>query len=154
EHAIVAEELAAVSAAYAVSVNVSGLPQSVLTQFGSEEQKKRYIPPLASGQAIGAFALSEPGSGSDAGNLRTTARKDGDDYVLSGTKFWITQGDVAETIIVMARTGEPGPKGISAFIVERGMKGLGYGKREKKMAMHVSHTMELVLTDLRVPKRN
>ncbi len=154
EYIVVIEELAAVSAAYAVSVAVSGLPLIVINVFGNEDQKKKYVPRLATGKAIGAFGLSEPSSGSDAASLRTTARKEGDEYVINGTKLWITQGDVAEVLILMARTGGPGPKGISAFIVEKGMKGFRCGKREKKMAMHASHTMELVFENLRVPAAN
>jgi alkylation response protein AidB-like acyl-CoA dehydrogenase len=154
EYAVVIEELAAVSAGYAVSVAVTGLPQMILAASGNEEQKKKFIPPLASGQAIGAFSLSEASSGSDAGSLRTIARREGDHYVVRGTKLWTTQGDVAETILLMARTGDPGPKGVSAFILEKGMPGFKLGKREKKMGMHVSHTMELVLEDVKIPVEN
>lgn len=154
EYAVTIEELAAANTGYAISVAVTGLPQVILNLFGNEAQKKKYIPPLASGRAIGAFSLTEAGSGSDAGALRTTAKRDGDHYVINGTKLYTTQGDVAETIILMARTGEPGPKGVSAFIVEKGMPGLKYGKREKKMGAHTSHTMELVLENLRVPAEN
>ena len=156
DYITVIEELAAVSAAYAISVSVTGLPQVILNACGTEEQKKKYIPPLASGKAIGAFGLTEASSGSDAGSLRTTARREGDHYVLNGTKLYITQGDSAQTLIVMARTGraEDGPKGISAFIIEKGMPGFGYGKREKKMGCHSSHTMELVFNDVKVPVGN
>ncbi len=154
EYIAAIEEIACSSGAYAISVAVTGLPQVILSQFGNDSQKKKYIPPLATGQAIGAFSLSEAVSGSDAGSLITTARKDGNHYVLNGNKFWTTQGDSADTIIVMARTGGPGPKGVSSFIVEKGMKGLSYGKREKKMGANISHTMELILTDLRVPAEN
>jgi alkylation response protein AidB-like acyl-CoA dehydrogenase len=151
EYIAVIEEIAAVSTAYAISIAVTGLPQVILSTFGTEEQKKRYIPPLASGQAIGAFSLSEAGAGSDAGNLRATARREGDSYILNGTKHWCTQADSAETIIVMARTGGPGPKGVSAFIVEKGTPGLKMGKRERKMGAHSSHTMEVLLENVRIP---
>lgn len=154
EYATVIEELAAGNLGYAISVAVTGLPQVILNQFGSQDQKQKYIPPLAKGLAIGAFALSEPGSGSDAGNLRTLAEKQGEDYVIRGTKLWITQGDIADTLVVLARTGGPGPKGISAFIIEKGMKGFRHGKREKKMGCHTSHTMELLFDEVRVPARN
>lgn len=154
EYAIVIEELARVSTSYAISVAVTGLPQMILAASGNEAQKQKYIPPLASGDAIGAFALSEPSSGSDAGSLRTTARLDGDHYVINGTKLWITQADVADTIVLMARTGGPGPKGVSSFIIEKGMKGFNLGKREKKMGCHISHTMELSFQDCRVPVAN
>jgi acyl-CoA dehydrogenase len=152
--AVILEELAAVSIAYAISIAVTGLTQVILHIFANDAQKKKYIPRLASGQAIGAFALSEASSGSDAGALRTTAQLDGDSYVLNGTKLWITQGDLAETLIVMARTGGPGTRGVSAFIVEKGMKGFTLGKREKKMGWNSSHTMELLFDQCRVPKEN
>lgn len=154
EYVIALEEIAAVNAGYAVSVSVTGLPQVILLKFGTDAQKKRYIPPLASGAAIGAFALSEASAGSDAGSLLTSARRDGSSYILNGTKLWITQGDVASTFILMARTGGPGPKGVSAFILEKGMKGFTCGKREKKMGLNTSHTMELVLENVRVPAEN
>ncbi len=154
EYAVVIEELAAVNTGYAVSVSVTGLPQVILNLFGNEEQKKKYIPPLASGQAIGSFSLSEPGAGSDAASLRTTAKKEGDHYILNGTKQWTTQADSAQTILLMARTGGPGPKGISAFILSKGMPGLSFGKREKKMGIHTSHTMEVLLNNVHVPAAN
>ncbi len=154
EYTTALEEIARVSAGYAISVAVTGLPQVILGKFGSEAQKTKYIPPLAQGKQIGGFSLSEPSSGSDAGSLLTTARKEGEKYILNGTKQWVTQGDVASTFILMARTGGPGPKGVSAFIVENKFKGFATGKREKKMGMHVSHTMELVLQNLEVPAEN
>jgi alkylation response protein AidB-like acyl-CoA dehydrogenase len=154
EYILVIEEIAAISTAYAISVAVSGLPQSILLSGGTEEQKKRYIPPLAQGKAIGAFSLSEASSGSDAASLRTTAKLEGDHYVINGTKLWTTQADVAETILLMARTGGEGSEGVSAFIIEKGMPGLQYGKREKKMGCHISHTMELVFKDCKVPVKN
>lgn len=154
EYIRVIQEIASVSSGYAISVSVTGLAQMILEKFGNEEQKKKYIPKLASGQAIGAFSLSEPSSGSDAASLLTTAKKDGTDYILNGTKLWTTQADVADVIIVMARTGGPGPKGISSFIVEKGMPGLKMGKCEKKMGLNVSHTMEVHLDHVRVPAQN
>jgi acyl-CoA dehydrogenase len=154
EYAVAIEEIAKANTGYAISVAVTGLPQVILNLFGTLEQKKKYIPPLAQGDAIGAFSLSEAVSGSDASALRTTATKQGDHYILSGTKLWCTQGDVASTLMVMARTGGPGPKGVSCFIVEKGMPGFGYGKREKKMGCHTSHTMELVHENVKVPAAN
>ncbi|MGK5083365.1 acyl-CoA dehydrogenase family protein [Bdellovibrionota bacterium FG-1] len=157
EYAVAIEEIAKANTGYAISVSVTGLPQVILNLFGTPEQKKKFIPPLASGRHIGGFSLSEASSGSDAASLRTTATRQGDHYILNGTKLWCTQGDIAETIIVMARTGAAGvspSKGISAFILEKGMPGFSYGKREKKMGCHVSHTMELVLNNVRVPIEN
>jgi acyl-CoA dehydrogenase len=156
DYITVIEELAAVHSSYAISVAVTGLAQVILNLFGNEAQKKKYIPSLASGTAIGAFALSEASSGSDAGSLRTFARRDGDHYIINGTKLWITQGDVAETLILLARTGstESRAKGISAFIIEKGMKGFSLGKKEKKMGLCSSHTMELIFENCRVPAAN
>lgn len=152
EYAAVIEEIAAVSASYAVSVSVTGLPQGILLDGGTEAQKKKYIPRLAGGEAIGAFSLSEASSGSDAGSLRTSARREGSHYILDGTKLWTTQADSAETMVVMARTGGPGTKGVSAFLLEKG--GFAVGKREKKMGLCASHTMEVILQDVRIPKEN
>jgi len=154
EYIVALEELAAVNLGYAISTAVTGLTQVILNQFGTSAQKEKYIPALAEGRAIGAFALSEAGAGSDAGQLRTTAQKVGSSYVIQGTKQWITQGDSADTLIVMARTGGAGPKGISSFIVEKGMTGFKHGKQEKKMGCHTSHTMELVFDQVRVPEEN
>jgi acyl-CoA dehydrogenase len=154
EYIVAIEEISLGNAGYGISVAVTGLPQVILNLFGNEEQKSKYIPPLAQGKAIGAFSLSEAGSGSDAGSLRTTAKREGDYYVVNGTKLWTTQGDIAETLIVLVRTGEPGPRGISALIVEKGMAGFQYGKREKKMGCHTSHTMELIFNQVKVPVRN
>lgn len=153
DYIVAMEELAAGSLGYAISVAVTGLTQVILNQFGNDEQKQKYIPPLASGKAIGAFSLSEPGSGSDAAALRTTAKKKGNHYILNGTKLWATQADTADTVIVMARTGAPdsGAKGISSFIIEKGMRGFQCGKQEKKMGMNISHTMEIILNDVEVP---
>jgi len=152
ELSIVIEELAAVNTTYAISVAVSGLPQIILSQFGTEEQKQKYIPPLASGTAIGAFSLSEASSGSDTASLRTTAEKKGDYYILNGTKLWCTQGDSAETLMVMARTGKSGDRGISTFLVKKDTPGFSLGKKEKKMACNSSHTMELVFDNAKIPK--
>ena len=154
EYIAALEELAAASSGYAISVAVTGLAQVILEKFGTEAQQKRYIPELAAGRAIGAFSLSEAGSGSDAAALRTMAVRDGEFYILNGTKLWTTQGDSASTVLLMARTGGAGPKGISTFIVEKGMPGFRCGKQEKKMGTHVSHTMELILENVRVPAAN
>lgn len=154
EYCVVVEEIARVSCAYAISVAVTGLPQIILADAGTEEQKKKYIPCLAMGDGIGAFSLSEASSGSDAGSLRTSAKLMGDHYLLNGTKLWTTQADVAETILLMARTGDAGSAGVSAFIIERGMPGVRFSKREKKMGLNISHTMEVVLENVKVPAAN
>jgi butyryl-CoA dehydrogenase len=161
DYVVVIEELARVSASYAVSVAVTGLAQMILASGGSEETKKKYLPAMASGEMIGGFALSEASSGSDAGSLRMTARlhagaagQDGDFYVLNGTKLWITQADSAGVLVVMARTGGEGSAGVSAFVVETKSPGFRCSKREKKMGLSISHTMEIVLEDVRVPAAN
>jgi butyryl-CoA dehydrogenase len=154
EYIAAIEEIAASSGAYAVSVAVSGLPQVILDTFGTAAQKEKYIPKLASGEWIGSFVLSEAGSGSDAASLRTSAELKGDHYLLNGTKLWITQADEADVFIAMARTGGPGAKGVSSFILDRSMSGIRMGKREKKMGMCISHTMEIILENVKVPVAN
>ena len=150
EYIAAIEEIAAVSSSYAISVAVSGLPQVILQTVGDESQKKKYIPHLAQGKWIGAFSLSEASSGSDAASLRTTAVKQGDHYVINGSKLWTTQADSADVTILMARTGGEGSKGVSSFIIEKGTPGFKMGKREKKMGTHISHTMEIHCDQLRV----
>ena len=147
----VLEEVAAVSASWAVSIAVTGLPQVILTAMGTEAQRERWLPGLASGELLGAFALSEPGSGSDAASLTTRAERDGDDYVLTGTKYWITHGGHADVYVVMARTGGDGPRGISAFLVPGDAAGLSFGRKERKMGMRSSPTVEVILDGVRVP---
>ncbi|GDX83597.1 acyl-CoA dehydrogenase [Deltaproteobacteria bacterium] len=154
EYALVLEEIARVAPSWAVCIAVNGLPQIILTKFGTDAQRQRFLPGLASAELLGAFALSEPGSGSDAASLRTTAVREGNQYVLNGTKFWITHGGYADVYVVMARTGGPGPKGVSAFLVEKGTPGLGYGKKEEKMGLRASPTVELVLENARIPAEN
>jgi alkylation response protein AidB-like acyl-CoA dehydrogenase len=154
EYAVVIEEIAKVSSSYAVSVAVTGLPQLILSTFGTPQQKADWLPGLASGERLGAFALSEPESGSDAGSMKSTAIRDGDEYVLNGTKFWITHGGFADTYVIMARTGELGPKGISAFLVAGDTPGLSFGKKEEKMGLCASPTVELIMENLRIPVSN
>jgi len=154
DYSIVLEEIARVSASYAVTVAVNGLPQVILGEFGTEDQNQKYVPGLAAGELLGAFALSEPGSGSDAVSLSTTAVRDGDSYVLNGTKFWITHGSYADVYVVMARTGEEGSSGVSAFLVDGDSPGLSFGKKEEKMGLRASPTVEVVLEDVRVPVSN
>jgi butyryl-CoA dehydrogenase len=154
EYALVIEEIAKVSASYAVCVAVNGLPQVILSAFGTEAQKNAFVPALAAGEDLGAFALSEPGSGSDAAAMLTTARKQGDKYILNGTKFWITHGGVADTYIVMARTGVEKSRGISAFVVRGDTPGLSFGKKEEKMGLRASPTVELIFEDAEIPAEN
>ncbi|HJN75264.1 MAG TPA: acyl-CoA dehydrogenase family protein [Myxococcota bacterium] len=154
EYAVVLEEVAKVSASWGVCVAVSGLAQVILSTFGNAAQRDEWLPGLAAGEKLGAFALSEPESGSDAASLRTTAVLDGEDYVLNGTKFWITHGGYADIYIVMARTSGTGARGISAFIVPGDAPGLSFGKKERKMGLRASPTVELILEDCRIPAQN
>ena len=126
-----------------------------LEKYGTEEQKQKYLVPLASGQKIGAFCLSEPEAGSDATSQRTTAIDMGEHYLLNGTKNWITNGSSASTYLVIAQTDvEAGHKGINAFIVERGMEGFVVGAKEDKMGIRGSDTHTLLFNDVKVPKEN
>lgn len=124
-----------------------------ILQFASEEQKRKYLPGLASGKWIGAWGLTEPNTGSDAGNMRTVAVKDGDYYVINGAKNFITHGKSGDVAVVIVRTGEVGDShGMTAFILERGTKGFAAGKKENKLGMRASETAELIFTDCRVHK--
>jgi butyryl-CoA dehydrogenase len=154
DYAYVLEEIAKSSVPYAVTVSVSSMVQTIINEYGNQKQKEKYLPELTSGQEIGAFALSESHSGSDAASLKTTAKKVDGGYNLNGTKMWITSGGIAKTYIVMARTGGEGSKGVSAFIVENGAKGFTFGKAEKKMGWKTSPTRELVFENCFVPQEN
>lgn len=126
-----------------------------ILQHASEEQKQKYLPKLATAEFIGAWGLTEPNTGSDAGNMRTTAVLDGDDYVLNGAKNFITHGKSGDVAVVIARTGEVGDsRGMTAFIVDRETPGFAAGRKEDKLGMRASETTELIFTDCRVPKEN
>ena len=126
-----------------------------ILQHASEEQKQKYLPKLATAEWIGAWGLTEPNTGSDAGNMRTTAVLDGDHYVLNGAKNFITHGKTGDVAVVIARTGEVGDsRGMTAFIIERGTPGFAAGRKEDKLGMRASETTELIFTDCRVPKEN
>ena len=150
------EEIATVDASVAVTVSVhNSLPTQMILQWGSEDQKERFLKPMARGELLGAFALSEPEAGSDAASLTTQAVRDGDGWVLNGTKAWVTSGSEADVIIVMARTDTPddrrGARGISAFIVTPDLPGFKVGKKEDKMGLRASPTVQLHFSDMRVP---
>ncbi len=154
DYVAVLEEMAKYSVAYAVTVSVSNMVQTILLNYGNEAQKQKYLPALTNGTEIGAFALSESHAGSDAASLKTMAKKVAGGYSLNGTKMWITSAGVAKTYIVMARTGGEGSKGVSAFIIRDGDKGFTYGKAEKKMGWKTSPTRELVFENCFVPEEN
>src|SRR5439155_947736 len=123
-----------------------------IASFASEAQKRRYLPRLASGEVLGAWGLTEPGSGSDAAALRTRAELSGDEWILNGSKAFITNASVCGTAVIMARTGpEKGSKGVSAFILEKGVPGFSAGSPYRKLGLHASDTAELILEDARVP---
>ncbi|MHB9144327.1 MAG: acyl-CoA dehydrogenase [Symbiobacteriia bacterium] len=154
--AIVLEELARGDAVSSVMFEVHNtLHAEAILHFGSEEQKKYHLPRLARGEVLGAYCLTEPSAGSDAGALRTRADRDGDDYILNGQKTFITNGGVADQYIVMA-TVDPtkGAKGITAFIVTKDMPGVSFGKPEEKMGLHASSTTDVFLDNVRVPAAN
>jgi len=155
-YVLVMEELSKVDASASVAVSVNNsLVCWGLETFGSEEQKMKYLVPLATGEKLGAFCLSEPEAGSDATSQRTTAVDMGDYYLLNGTKNWITNGSSASTYIVIAQTNpEKGSKGINALIVERGMEGFIVGAKENKLGIRGSDTHTLLFNDVKVPKAN
>lgn len=150
------EELSKVDASASVMVSVNNsLVCWGLETFGSEEQKQKYLTPLASGEIIGAFCLSEPEAGSDATSQKTTAIDKGDHYLLNGTKNWITNGGIAEVYLVIAQTDiDKGHRGINAIIVEKGMEGFEIGPKENKLGIRGSDTHSLMFTDVKVPKEN
>lgn len=155
-YVIALEEIAKIDASAAVIMSVNNsLVLWGLEAHGSEAQKQKYIPALAKGEIVGAFALSEPEAGSDASSQHTTASDHGDYYLLNGTKNWITNGGTAHTYIVIAQTyPEKGHKGINAFIVEKGMPGFSIGHKENKMGIRASDTHSLMFTDVKIPKEN
>lgn len=155
-YVIAVEELSRVCASTGVTLSAHiSLASWPIYKFGNEEQKKTYLAQLASGEKLGAYALSEPGAGSDVASMRTQAKLDGDHYVLNGSKVWITNGGVADIYIVFAKTDhDAGSRGISAFIVEKGTPGFSFGKKEKKLGIRSSPTTELIFEDCKVPKEN
>ncbi|RYD51896.1 MAG: acyl-CoA dehydrogenase [Sphingobacteriales bacterium] len=156
EYISVIEEVAKVCSSIGLSVAAhNSLCTGHILYFGNEEQKKRWLPKLATGEWIGAWGLTEANTGSDAGNMRCTATKDGDEWVLNGTKNWITHGITGHVAVVLARTGEPRTSGnVTAFVVERGTPGFKGGKKENKLGMRASETAELVFDNCRIPDAN
>lgn len=156
-YAIAVEELSRVCASTGVTLSAHlSLGANPIYLFGSEEQKRTFLAPLARGEKMGAFGLTEPMAGSDAGGTRTTAVRDGGDWVVNGTKIFITNAGEADTYVIFARTDREAEKhhGISAFVVEKGAAGFSFGKKEKKMGIRSSPTMELVFENCRVPAAN
>ena len=156
EHCVAMEEVSRASASVGLSYGAhSNLCINQISRNGSEAQKKRYLPKLISGEHVGALAMSEPGAGSDVVGMRTRAEKKGDRYILNGNKMWITNGPVSDTYVIYAKTDpDAGPRGITAFLVERGFKGFSTAQKLDKLGMRGSDTCELVFEDCEVPKEN
>ena len=154
EYITVIEEISKVCGSIGLSVAAhNSLCTNHILQFGTDAQKEKYLPLLATGQWIGAWGLTEPNTGSDAGRMQCVAVKDGDDYIINGTKCWITHGITGHVAVVIVRTGELlGSRGMSAFVIERGTPGFKAGKKENKLGMRASETAEMVFEDCRVHK--
>ncbi|MFY7965464.1 MAG: acyl-CoA dehydrogenase family protein [Chitinophagaceae bacterium] len=152
EYNAVIQEIAQVCGSVGLSVAAhNSLCTNHILTFGNEEQKQKYLPKLATAEHIGAWGLTEPNTGSDAGNMKTTAVKDGNDWILNGTKSWITHGKSGDIAVVITRTGEPRAKNNStAFIVERGTQGFMAGKKENKLGMRASETCEMIFDNCRI----
>jgi len=155
ELCLVIEELSRVCGGIALAYAGTALGTFPILLFGNEQQKRKYLPPIAKGEKLAAFGVTESGAGSDITTLNTTARKEGDYYILNGTKQWITNGGEAEIYVVIAATDKTkGPRGLSAFIVEKGMEGFGFGKKENKLGIRASATRELIFENCKVPIEN
>ncbi|USL42471.1 acyl-CoA dehydrogenase [Priestia megaterium] len=153
-YCIAVEELSRVCASTGVTLSAhTSLAGWPIYTFGTEEQKQKYLKPMATGEKIGAYGLTEPSAGSDAGGMRTLAVKDGEDYILNGSKIFITNGGEADIYVVFARIN-PNEKRTSAFIIEKDMPGFSVGKKEKKLGIRSSPTTEIIFEDCRVPKEN
>ena len=156
EYNVIIQEISKVCGSIGLSVAAhNSLCTGHILSFGNEEQKQKYLPKLATAEFLGAWGLTEPNTGSDAGNMKTTAVKDGDDWIINGTKSWITHGKSGDVAVVVCRTGEPRAKDNStAFIVERGTAGFSAGKKENKLGMRASETAEMVFDNCRIPDAN
>lgn len=155
ELCLVTEELSKACGGVAVSYAACGLGAYPILLMGSEEQKKKYLPQIASGEKLAAFCVTESGAGSDVSGMRTTARREGDHYRLNGVKQWITNGSVADIYCVIALTDRnKGARGATAFIVEKSFEGMGFGKKEKKLGIRASSTTEVVFDECKVPAGN
>ncbi len=155
ELCLVTEELSRACGGVAVSFAANALATYPILLYGNDSQKKKFLPDLARGKKLAAFALTEPEAGSDVSNVSTTAKREGDYYILNGTKHFITNGSVADICIVIAMTDKSkGPRGMSAFIVEKGQEGFSSGKKEEKLGIRASVTSELIFNDCKVPKEN
>jgi alkylation response protein AidB-like acyl-CoA dehydrogenase len=151
---LIFEELATACVSTAAYLSIHNMAAWMIDRFGSEAQRARFLPKLMSMEHFASYCLTEPGSGSDAAALQTSARRDGEDYVLNGTKAFISGGGTSDLYVAMVRTGEAGPKGISCVVVEKGAKGLSFGKKEKKLGWNTQPTAMVIFEDCRVPVAN
>lgn len=152
--AIIMEELSAGCTATAAFISIHNMASWMIDRFGSEEQRQRFLPKLTTMEKIASYCLTEPGSGSDAAALKTKAVKDGDHYVLNGSKAFISGAGVSDIYVCMVRTGEDGPKGISCLVIEKGTPGLSFGKKERKMGWNAQPTAQVIFDNCRVPVAN
>ncbi len=152
--AIIFEELSAGCTSTAAYISIHNMALWMIDRFGNDEQRKRLLPKLTTMEKIASYCLTEPGAGSDAANLKTKAVRDGDYYVLNGSKAFISGAGVSDVYTCMVRTGEDGPKGISCLVVEKGMPGLSFGKKERKMGWNSQPTAQVIFEDCRVPITN
>jgi alkylation response protein AidB-like acyl-CoA dehydrogenase len=152
--AIIMEELSAGCTSTAAFISIHNMASWMIDRFGNEEQRKRLLPKLVTMEKIASYCLTEPGSGSDAASLKTRAVKDDDHYVLNGSKAFISGAGVSDVYVCMVRTGEDGPKGISCIVVEKGMPGLSFGKKERKMGWNSQPTAQVIFDNCRVPVAN
>ena len=152
--AVIFEELARGCPSTAAYISIHNMVAWMIDRFGSDEQRRRLIPDLARMKRLGSYALTEPDSGSDAAALATRAERDGDAYVLTGTKAFTSGGGVSDLYLIMARTGGPGPRGISCFAVEKGTPGLSFGAQEKKLGWNSQPTASVIMENVRVPAAN
>jgi alkylation response protein AidB-like acyl-CoA dehydrogenase len=154
EASIIFEALSYGDVSTAAFLSIHNMSGWMIDKFGSQELRQRFVPRLTTMELVASYCLTEPGAGSDAASLSTRAVKDGDAYVLNGAKAFISGGGVSDIYVVMARTGGPGPKGISAFVVEKGTPGLSYGGQEKKMGWNAQPTAQVNFDDCRIPEAN
>lgn len=154
EAALIFEALSYGCPTTAAFISIHNMASWMIDQFGSAEVKAKFLPRLVGMEAMASYCLTEPGSGSDAAALRTTARRDGDDYIVSGTKQFISGGGVNDLYVTMVRTGEPGPRGISCLVIERDMPGVSFGAPERKLGWNASPTAQVILDNVRVPVAN
>jgi alkylation response protein AidB-like acyl-CoA dehydrogenase len=152
--ALIFEELATACVSTAAYLSIHNMTAWMIDRFGNEAQRARFLPKLMSMEHFASYCLTEPGSGSDAAALQTMARRDGDDYILNGTKAFISGGGTSDLYVAMVRTGEAGPKGISCLVIEKGAKGLSFGKKEKKLGWNTQPTAMVIFEDCRVPVVN